>query len=240
MFKHTSSDQLKDWPPPFTIRISQRAHSVRLTITRAQGLVITFPKRGRRPEINQVLDSNRAWIIAHLANLTPRSLALPKVIELSAIGERWHIHYRTEQCPLRMVIHEKRREIEFFGPHHTSHTEYTDRLKKWLRQMAKLTLIPILDQISLTHRLSYNSVCIRSQNTRWGSCSAKKKISLNYKLLCLPPTLMRHIILHELCHTVHLNHSKAFWRLLERLDPRTPTWRKEMHGAQFYIPDWIE
>jgi predicted metal-dependent hydrolase len=94
-------------------------------------------------------------------------------------------------------------------------------LRIWLKKQAKIVLPNWLNELSKKNNLPFNSVRIRAQKTRWGSCSARKNINLNYQLLFLPTGLVQHILLHELCHTVHLNHSKAFWQLLTRLDPNT-------------------
>jgi len=80
---------------------------------------------------------------------------------------------------------------------------------------AKKFLIERLNELSKMNGFSYNTVFIRNQKTRWGSCSAKNNISLNMKLVLLPEELHDYVILHELVHTQIKNHSSKFW---ERLD----------------------
>jgi len=85
------------------------------------------------------------------------------------------------------------------------------------RSEARRRLIQRLDQLSKRHGFTYNKVCIRNQKTRWGSCSAKNNISLNFKLVRLPQDLVDYVIMHELVHTRIKNHTKAFWMELNRL-----------------------
>ena len=67
--------------------------------------------------------------------------------------------------------------------------------------------------------LSYRAISIRNQTSRWGSCSARRCISLNWRLILLRPELQDYIILHELAHLTEMNHGKGFWELLDQYDP---------------------
>ena len=64
--------------------------------------------------------------------------------------------------------------------------------------------------------LPFNKLTLRTQKTRWGSCTSKRNISLNYKLFLIPPLVSDYVIIHELCHTKVMNHSQKFWDLVEK------------------------
>ncbi|MDH4320136.1 MAG: M48 family metallopeptidase [Desulfobulbaceae bacterium] len=85
------------------------------------------------------------------------------------------------------------------------------------RQAATRILTARLHELARRHGFVYQRVTIRNQKSRWGSCSAKNNISLNMKLMLLPPELMDYVLLHELLHTRIKNHGPAFWDGLERL-----------------------
>ena len=74
--------------------------------------------------------------------------------------------------------------------------------------------------------ITYGRVSVRKQKTRWGSCSSKGNISLNFLLVRAPKDVMDYVIIHELCHRRHMNHSSSFWRLVETFDPNYRTHRK--------------
>ena len=84
------------------------------------------------------------------------------------------------------------------------------------RLEAKRILTERLQQLAHKHRFTYNKASIRNQTTRWGSCSHKKNISLNMKLMMLPAELMDYVLMHELVHTRIHNHSKKFWAELDK------------------------
>lgn len=69
------------------------------------------------------------------------------------------------------------------------------------------------------YKFSFSKISIRNQKTRWGSCSKKKNLSLNYKLLFLPKTFQDYIIVHEICHLKEFNHSRLFWFLVQKTLP---------------------
>ena len=74
----------------------------------------------------------------------------------------------------------------------------------------------------------FNNITIRNQKTRWGSCSSKKNLNFNYKIILLPKNIADYIIVHELCHLKELNHSKNFWNLVGEIIPDYVSVRKEL------------
>lgn len=88
------------------------------------------------------------------------------------------------------------------------------RLEQWLKQEAHLMIEAKLEEYASTMQLSYKSLKIRQYKNRWGSCSNKGQLSFNYLLSMTPQWVVDYVIVHELCHLVHLNHSKNFWHLV--------------------------
>ena len=84
------------------------------------------------------------------------------------------------------------------------------------REIAKQHIVARLDFWNQFYGYQYRRVSIRNQKTSWGSCSENGNLHFSYKLYFLPPALCDYIIVHELCHLEELNHSPAFWRLVEQ------------------------
>ncbi|MFW5957899.1 MAG: M48 family metallopeptidase [Desulfosalsimonas sp.] len=85
------------------------------------------------------------------------------------------------------------------------------------RASARGIIVGRLEELAEKHGISYNKVFIRNQKTRWGSCSSRGNLSLNYRIALLPGELMDYVIIHELVHIRHHNHSPLFWAELDRL-----------------------
>ncbi len=99
------------------------------------------------------------------------------------------------------------------------HHALTIGISELSREEAGKMLVRRLDLLSQRHGLPYNRVFIRNQATRWGSCTAKHNINLNYRLAALPNELIDYVIIHELVHTKVMNHGRAFWARLEKHVP---------------------
>lgn len=84
---------------------------------------------------------------------------------------------------------------------------------------------------------SYNRITIRDQKTRWGSCSARGTLSFNWRLMLAPPAILDYVVVHELCHLTHMNHSAAFWEKVESVYPDYRTARKWLkdHGRELVL-----
>jgi predicted metal-dependent hydrolase len=150
---------------------------------------------------------------------------------LSAIGEKWQVVYKPKETRgVSLTIHASK--VLVVEGKVTAHLAARTLIKKWLRTRAEQVLPPWLEKVSKQLALPYQSVTIRDQKTRWGSCSSRKNINLNQKLLFLPPHLVEYILIHELCHTVHMSHSSRFWALVKTYLPDYQTRREELRKVE--------
>lgn len=84
---------------------------------------------------------------------------------------------------------------------------------------------------------NYTSITVRDQRSRWGSCSSRGTLSFNYRLVFAPPKVLDYVVVHELCHLTHMNHSKDFWNMVGSVMPEYKeykNWLKE-HGAELTL-----
>ena len=109
------------------------------------------------------------------------------------------------------------------------------KLPKIDKKEARERLGKRLYELAQKYGFKYNKLSIRSQKTRWGSCSSKNNISLNMKLLYLPDNLIDYILLHELVHTRVKNHSINFWNELETVVPNARNVDRQLREYQYCL-----
>ena len=88
-----------------------------------------------------------------------------------------------------------------------------------LKLVAKDELVPRLHELAAVHGLALGAVSIRNQRSRWGSCARNGNIALNFRLVQMPSDVRDYVLLHELMHIRHQNHSRRFWKLVESVCP---------------------
>jgi predicted metal-dependent hydrolase len=231
----------------YRVRISPRGRKVRLTLSARDGLTVVIPRGFNARRIPAIVEARKGWIEKHLRRFSEETRVvaesppdvLPETIDLPALGEIWQVAYRSTGAQ-RAV------EVETFGPGELVVSGAVDDaaacrsvLKRWLRRRAAEGLAPLLSRLAGEHGFRYDRVTIRGQKTRWGSCSVRKTISLNFHLLFLPSDVVRYVLLHELCHTVFMNHSDKFWLLLDGFEPDSKAMRRRMRGGWKDLPAWL-
>lgn len=227
-----------EWPPTYKIKKHRRAKYVKLRASLSHGLEITIPTRFNTKEIPFILEENKKWISNELLKIHSQlNSHLPEEIHLNALNEIWKVHYLLCDKKLEM-INRPHQELVLVGDINDK-TLCKKKLVAWIKERAKIHLFELLEEVSKQSQLYYSDVILRDQQTRWGSCSSDKLISLNYRLIFLPVYLVTHILIHELCHTKYLNHSTRFWQLVEKHDPNWKTHRIELRNAEKFVPSWI-
>ena len=132
------------------------------------------------------------------------------------------------RCPKRMRIEEARRFTESKADWIEKHlakrppqdvAKYTPKEIEQLREQARKLVTERVRYFAPIIGVSYGQIAIRTQHTRWGSCSGKGNLNFNCLLALVPPEVLDYVVVHELCHRKELNHSERFWRQVERILP---------------------
>ena len=206
---------------PYILRIGEKAKRVRFQVSAEKGLEIVVPKRFSPSRVPSLVQKNSQWIErafqkakAFQGLIGPMAdWQMPEQIRSLALNLTWRVLACREDMKSVVVRETSPTTLVMRGATNDVDACQT-ALKEWLTDKAEERLIPWLKRISDEIGLSYSAVSIRQQQTRWGSCSSRRLISLNARLLFLPPELVTYVLVHELCHAKHLNHSPRFWRLV--------------------------
>lgn len=238
---------MRNAPLEYRLRVSPRARDVSLRVTVERGLEVVVP-RGYNPAlVPRILEHMQGWIRDALAraednrgHLEPEARwQLPTKIELPAINKAWPVVSKESERRSVSIREISGGRLSITGALSDGRA-CRAALGRWLLRQANRDLIPRLDALSREVGLPYRRVYIRLQRARWGSCSSRRAISLNAKLLLLPAVLVRSVMIHELCHLAEMNHSPRFWSRVEWHDPDFDAHRKSLRDAWQSVPRWAK
>jgi predicted metal-dependent hydrolase len=230
----------------YTLRISEKAKHVRFQVSLEKGLEVVVPKRFSASRVPSLVDKNRRWIERAFQKakdfqgvIDPaQDWQAPEEITLLAVELTWKVFTQRDHMKSVVVRETSAKTLVLHGAIDDT-AACQAALKGWLTHKAKDHLAPWLKRVGDETGLSYSSVIIRQQKTRWGSCSSRRSISLNARLLFLPPDLVTYVLVHELCHTRHLNHSPRFWRLVESHLPDYRQFDRQLRNGDRSMPGWL-
>lgn len=199
----------------YTVRRSNRARRVRVTVHAHAGVEVVLPARAPERAAAAAVSELRPWIerrlgearaaLAHVASRAGTVPYLDETLTLVPQPGRFTAH----RAGGRLIVPEG---------------DCKPALERFYRRAARAEIAPRLDHATALAGTPYKGLQIRGQRTRWASCSASGQMSFNWRLLLAPERVLYYVIWHEVCHLEILDHSKRFWSLLE---DRWPGWRHD-------------
>lgn len=199
---------------------SQRSRHVALHITPEGVLEVKIPAR-RRAQISDVwkfVREKERWIL--------RSINKMKKLSEEAKAREGYILFLGREVPLEIIESVRKRAVA--RPHagkllvevnkesKEGVREAREAIIKFYKKHAKEIIGKIAAKKALEMGVSFQKISLRSQKSRWGSCSSKRTLSFNFCLVAAPQEVLEYVVVHELAHLVHRNHSKAFWALVQK------------------------
>lgn len=231
----------------YIVRESSKAKHVSLKMSIKGDLEVIVPKGFDQKRIPEILQSKQRWIERVVRRMaTQQALAgtdivaeRPQRIALQAIAEDWQVKYQPGKPSIVQIREQAQHKLLLQG--NIDDIELCKAaLQRWVIHKAEKHLSPWLQTVSQEINLPFKGVSVRQQKTIWGSCSIRKTISLNCKLLFLPRALVRYVLVHELSHTIHLNHSRDFWNLVGQYEPDYQALDASLRDARYLVPWWME
>jgi predicted metal-dependent hydrolase len=232
--------------PTYSVRVSPKAKHARLKMSAKHGLTVVVPKGFDQSRIPGILHRKREWLTKtgkrfeeYREFLSPEPPGkVPERITLRVIGEDWAIDYRATDAETVSAVERSANRLLVYGDMDNT-PACKDALRRWLSRKTREHIVPWLVRLAQEKELELGNVVVKSPRTRWASCSSKKTISLNLRLLCLPEELVRYVLLHELAHCLYMNHSRKFWAEMRSFEPNYERLDGELRNAWHYIPAWL-
>lgn len=201
------------------VRKSKRAKRINLKIQSRKKIILTLPYSATWQEGNNFLNEQTEWLEKRIKKF-PELVCLSQYF--SSDGQVWLTQYaRSIQWNLKGNYSRLSHEVssDKININIPIGCDLEDSIFLTLKNIAKENLSNRIEILSKNVSLKYQKIRIGNQISRWGSCSIRKTISLNWRLVLLPYEIGNYVIFHELAHLKHLNHSKEFWDFLELICP---------------------
>ncbi|KKC37900.1 hypothetical protein WH87_09540 [Devosia epidermidihirudinis] len=217
-------------PVTVTVRVNARAKSYRLSIPHSGGPLLTLPPHGKWAEAEGFLHRHRNWLAARIHRApTAASFSDGGVVPLRGVD---HAIVGTGKLRGRVEVTEIDGVPTLLVPGAPEHT--ARRLTDWFKDEAHADLVARTAIHAARLGVVVKTIKMRSQASRWGSCSSSGNINYNWRLVLAPPFVLDYVAAHEVAHLVEMNHSPAFWATVTRTLPdmdRGRAWLKA-HGRQ--------
>ena len=218
------------------VKYTRRKGSIGIRVGK-NGVCLLAPTRTPVATLKQVLSDRQHWIREKLALLesTANNAQKPAFIDnqtqpfLGADYRLSIVHGAKDQVYLdgsKLCI-----DLDVLSPLDTQ-THCRQLLEQWYQRQAELILPGRLQHWSALMDQPYSSLKIRSYKSRWGSCDRFRRITLNNRLMMADDSIIDYVLIHELCHLVHLNHSAAFWELVHRYCPDYMDCRRSLRSQE--------
>ncbi len=220
----------------YTLRRSFRARRVRLEVGQQTGLTVIVPRSYRISSIPGLLKSKERWISRNLARFSQSQ----PVFALRKLKSGDTLPYLGRDLEVTKQENHHNQDITLDGNKLAISPELFDNgllepaLEQWYRTEAAKLIYDIAEKLSYKTGIGYRRISIRGQKTRWGSCSRKKNLSFNWKLIMAPEPVVEYVVIHELLHLREMNHSKRFWELVAQY---CPGWREKKKWLKHHESD---
>ncbi len=229
-------------PSGFSVRESGRARRLSIKVYPRGRVEVVVPRRTRAADVQAFVSEHHDWIRKARSDFakqhTPEPFRLPDRLALPAIGESYRVVYRPQAGATTVRCRGKDNLLVLSG-RTTDSGLCVAALKRWLASIAKKEFEPRLRTLSDLTNNHFKKMQVRAQKTCWGSHSSSGSISINYCLLFLDPSLLRYLMIHELSHARHMNHSRRFWAAVGQHEPDYKRLDRELSDAWKQIPTWM-
>jgi predicted metal-dependent hydrolase len=209
----------------YSIRRSERARRVRVTVDPVRGVEVVLPRRVPEPEREAAaaIRELRPWIERRVRELDrARGAVAARGETVPFLGQTLRVSSEAG----RSRVH--RRGPELLTP---AGEQQGPALERWYRRTAQSEIAQRLDRACSAAGTSYSRLTIRGQRTRWASCSRSGAMSFNWRLLLAPEPVLDYVVWHEVCHLEVMDHSPRFWALL---GSRWPQYREHARWLRRY------
>jgi len=211
----------------YTIIRSNRK-TVGLIVDPEKGVIIRAPKSLTKTQIKDVVKKKSNWLINKLEEIkrikpAPEAKEFMSGEKLPYLGRRYRLKVnkcdKIEKTSVRLYQGKFQIEVSSKLDEDERRSSIRQEMVKWYKDQARIKIEERVRIYQDKMGVCYNKITVKEQKKRWGSCSNKGNLNFNWRLIMAPVSVIDYIVVHELAHLVHPNHSRDFWELVKAIIP---------------------
>jgi len=210
-------------PITYIHKTHPKSRSIKIKIESSEKVVVVTPKFTPKFVVDLFVKKNKTWIEKTLVQIkTKENLGFNKN-GILIFGKKYKKDIRvigsSKQASLGVKIKGDQLVINLLEKDDSRNMASKQYLNRFLKNTATKYILPRTQQLASKMKIDFGKITLREQKTRWGSCSNRGNLNFNWRLVHHPPEVIDYVIIHELSHRQHMDHSKTFWNLVEKFDP---------------------
>lgn len=196
--------------------IFSKRKSYAIEVKDKEKIVVRVPYGTSQKKIEDILQQKRAWIERVRLEM-PEKIVYTEGRQIPYLGRNYRlvVHHTPGKKKASLVLTEDKLIVECG----CSTKSVEELVLAWYRKEARRIFVERADYYKDKIGVEYGHIYIKEQKTRWGSCSIQGNLNFNWKVIQKPIEVVDYLVVHELCHLIHMNHSKEFWRTVEQFIP---------------------
>lgn len=202
---------------PYIHKIHSRSRSIKLKIEKDGQLVVVTPPKINKGQIEDFIQKNVYWIQKTQTKISDNLAITDEKVQVFG---KWYLieKMHTDLIPVGVKVYGEKILINS-AKNNPTNQEIKKKIDQFIKNTAEKYIIPRTFQIGQKMNIEFKNIILRQQKTRWGSCSSTLTLSFNWRLVHYPTHIIDYVIIHELSHIIHMNHSDKFWALVGKYDP---------------------
>ncbi len=215
----------------YSYKSSKKSKKISIKITRDNQVVVTAPKLTPKFVVTNFIKKQQNWIVKTIETNKQKAKTAPNFNSKKSVtifDKKYYKHIEFSSKiktgiyiqdnkiiynPLTIpIIKTNADEVKW-------QNKFTKKLDTFLKKTASNYIIPRTHQLGKLMGQKFNKITLRQQKTRWGSCSSQQNLNFNWRLVHFKTSIIDYVIIHELSHLTHMNHSKKFWQLVQTYNP---------------------
>jgi len=213
------------------IKSKKRKRTTTIQISEFGKIMVRTPYNQTFKTTEKILINNKKWILQKLETLKKLNIKQKKYTngsELLYRGKKILVKLENSKST-RTKINLAENNLIIKNGNTLKSNKIKEVITKWIKKEAKNIITNRVEYYTNFLNLKYKKIYIKNVKTIWGSCSSRKNLNFNYKLVMAPHNIIDYVVIHEVCHLVHQNHSKSFWSLVKSIDPNFKEHKKWLH-----------